>query len=99
MSSEKAHSETILFRHIPIAFSFRLKSFLNNDKTNKITASVIGPRKRENGLVVPSLYRATMQKLKVAVVLHKELMSTKEMCQHVDIIVKELENKREVCFD
>ena len=79
--------------------AFLLKSFLNNDKTNKITASVIGSRKRENGLVVPCLYRATTQKLNVAMVLHKELMSTKEMCQHMDIIVKEFENKKEVCFD
>ena len=74
--------------------SFFLKSFLNNDKTNKITASVIGSRKTENGLVVPCLYRATTQKLKVAMVLHKELMNTKEMCQHMDIIVKEFDNKK-----
>ena len=98
MSSEKANSETILFGHIPMELSFLLKSFLNNDKTNKITASVIGSRKRENGLVVPCLYRATTQKMKVVMVLYKELMSTIEMCQHMDIIVKEFENKK-VCFD
>ena len=77
-----------------MALSFLLISLLNNDKTNKITASVIGSRKRENGLVVPCLYRATTQKLKVAMVLHKELMSAKEMCQHMDIIVKEFENNK-----
>ena len=71
-----------------------MKSFLNNDKTNKITASVIGSRKRENGLVVPCLYRATTQKLKVTIVLHKDPTSTKEMCQHMDIIVKEFDNKK-----
>ena len=83
VSSEKANSENILVGHIPMEFSFLLKSFLSNDKTNKITASVIGSRKRENGLVVPCLYRATAQKLKVAMVLRIELMNTKEMCQHV----------------
>ena len=98
MSSEKANSETILFGNIPMALSFLLKSFLNNDKTNKTTASVIGSRKRENGLVVPCLCRATTQKLKVAMVLHKELTSTKEMCQHMDISVKELDSKT-VCLD
>ena len=98
MSSEKANSETIRFGHIPMELSFLLKSFLNNDKTNKITASVIGSRKRENGLVVPCLYRGTTQKLKVAVISHKELMGTKEMCQHMDTSVKEFENKK-VCFD
>ena len=99
MSSEKTNSETILFGHIPMELSFLLKSLLNNDKTNNITASIIGSRKRENGLVVPCLYRATTQKLKFAMALHKELMSTKEMCQHMDIIVKDFENKEKVCFD
>ena len=71
-----------------------MKSFLNNDKRKKITASIIGPRKRENGLVVPCVYRATTQKLKVTMVLHKEPTSTKEMCQHMDTIVKEFESKK-----
>ena len=35
-----------------------------------------------------------MQELKVAMALHKELMSTKEMCQHMDISVKDFENKK-----
>ena len=90
VSSEKANSETILFGHIAMELSFLLKSFLNNDKTDKITASIIGSRKR----VVPCLYRARTQKLKVNMRLHKELMSTKEICQHMDVIVKELKTKK-----
>ena len=94
MSSQKTNSETILFGHILMELSFLPKSFLNNDKTNKITASVIGSRIGENSLVMPCFYRATTQKLKVATVLHKEPTSTKEMCQHMYIIVKEFENKK-----
>ena len=44
MSSEKAKSDTILFGDIPMELSILPTSFLNNDKTNKITGSVIGSR-------------------------------------------------------
>ena len=66
VNSEKANSETILFGNLLMELSFLRKSFMSNDTRNKITASVIGSRKRENSLVVPCLYRAKMQKQKVA---------------------------------
>ena len=63
----------------------------------------LGPEKEK--MVYLCLYRTTTQKLKVAMILHKELMSTNEMCQHMDITVKEFEKSdltdfiRSFCLD
>ncbi len=53
-------------------------NFLNADTENKISAAVIGRRKREIGLVVPAKYKARTKNKKIALTLQKYLLSKLE---------------------
>ena len=64
--------------------------FLKANKDNGIIAEVIGGRKRENGLVVPCLYKCRSKNKKIAEILIKEVSSQKY--QHMDIILKKKTN-------
>ena len=68
--------------------------FLKANKDNGILAEVIGGRKRENGLVMPCLYKFRSKNKKIAEILIKEVSNSSEKYQHMDIILKgELRSK------
>ena len=52
--------------------------FLKANKDNGIIAEVIGGRKRENGLVVPCLYKCRSKNKKIAEILIKEVSNSSE---------------------
>ena len=52
--------------------------FLKANKDNGIIAEVIGGRKRENGLVVPCLYKSRSKNKKIAKILIKEVSNSSE---------------------
>ena len=72
--------------------------FLKANKDNSIIAEVIGERKRENGLVVPCLYKRRSKNKKVAEILIKEVSNSSEKYQHMDIILKKNILEKKVCF-
>ena len=52
--------------------------FLKANKKNGIIAEVIGGRKRENGLVVPCLYKCRSNNKKIAEILIKKVSNSSE---------------------
>ena len=62
--------------------------FLTANKDNGIIEEVIGGRKRENGLVVPCLYKCRFKNKKIAEILIKEVSNSSDKYQHMDIILK-----------
>lgn len=66
-----------LVGHVPVEVSCLLTNFLNADMGNNISAAVIGRRKREIGLVVPTKYKARTKNKKIALTLQKYLLSKK----------------------
>ena len=73
--------------------------FLKANKDNSIIAEVIGGRKRENGLVVPCLYKCWSNNKKIAEILIKEVSNSSEKYQHMDIILKgKLRSKNFISF-
>ena len=68
--------------------------FLKANKDNGIIAEVIGGRKRENGLVLPCLYKCRSKNKKIAQILIKEVSNY----QHMDIILKKNILEKKVCF-
>ena len=61
---------------------------LKANKYNGIIAEVIGGIKRENGLVVPCLYKCRSKNKTIAEILMKEVSNSSEKYQHMDIILK-----------
>ena len=59
--------------------------FLKANNDNGIIAEVIGGRKRENGLVLPCLYKCRSKNKKILI---KEVSNSSEKYQHMDIILK-----------
>ena len=53
-------------------------------KKSTVIAEVIGGRKRENGLVVPCLYKCLSKNKKIAEILIKEVSNSSEKYQHMD---------------
>ena len=68
--------------------------FLKANKDNGIIAEVIGGRKRENGLVVPCLYKCRSKNKIIAEIL----INSSEKYQHMDIILKKNILEKKVCF-
>lgn len=71
-----------LVGHIPIELSQLLYHFLNTGENgNKLTAAVVGKRKREIGLIVPAKFTATTKHKKFAEILLKNLEEKKELLE------------------
>ena len=60
---------------------------LNNNK-------VTGPRKLENGLVVPGSFPAFTQSLEMGQIFKKELLRVQVFCQHMDISIRTVNCKK-----
>ena len=69
--------------------------FLKANKDNGIIAEVIGGRKRENGLVVPCLYKCRSKNKIIAEIL----INSSEKYQHMDIILKKNILEKKVCLE
>ena len=63
-----------LVRHIPIELSSLMTYFLRAEHTNQLSATVIGKRKRELGLVVPAKYTAVTNCKTMATTLAEKLI-------------------------
>ena len=70
--------ETLLVGHLPIEISCLLTNFLNAAPENKLTAFVVGKRKREVGLVVPAKYVALTRSKIFGNILFDKLHEKKE---------------------
>ena len=69
--------------------------FLKANKDNGIIAEVIGGRKRENGLVVPCLYKCQSKNKIIAEIL---INSSEKYQQWILIILKKNILERKKCF-
>lgn len=74
-----------LVGHLPLELSKLIKQFLNADKNNIVTATVIGKRKREVGLVIPAKYSAMTTHKELICILNDELLKRKNRYQHFDM--------------
>ena len=81
--------EFILVGHLPMKLSFLMHSFLKSRDGNILIAEVIGPRKRENGLVVPCVYHGRSTSFQVAKILKKQLIKASALYKHMKIEVFE----------
>ena len=91
-------SKDILVGHVPIELSGLLFYFLTTDseKRKKLRAEVIGKRKREIGLVVPTKYTAMTNDRKFAEVLLQKLEEKKKI---IDITISETNIVTFPCYD
>ena len=69
---------TLLVGHLPIEISCLLTNFLNAAPENKLTAFVVGKRKREVGLVIPAKYVALTRSKIFGNILFDKLHEKKE---------------------
>ena len=78
-----------LVDHVPIEISRIIDYFMQNNEKNFISATVVGPRKREIGLVVPAKFSAYAADRRVADILSKEILKIKTKCSQFDLQYEE----------
>ena len=83
--------DSVLVGHIPIELSFVVCSFLQAHKNNFMAVRVIGPRKLEDGLIVPGCFTAFTQSVEMGRRLNNELLRVQELCQHMDLTITDCE--------
>ena len=74
-----------LVGHVPIEMSRIIDYFMQKNEKNFVTATVIGPRKREIGLVVPANFSTYTTERRVAEILSKEILKIKTKYSHFDL--------------
>ena len=62
---------------------------MQNNEKNFVSATVVGPRKREIGLVVPATFSANAPDRRVADILSKEILKIKTKYSHFDLLYEE----------
>ena len=62
---------------------------MQNNEKNLVSAMVVGPRKREIGLVVPAKFSAYAADRRVADILSKEILKIKTKYSHFDLQYEE----------
>ena len=78
-----------LVDHVPIEISRIIDYFMQNNEKNFISATVVGPRKREIGLVVPAKFSAYAADRRVVDILSKEILKIKTKCSQFDLQYEE----------
>ena len=78
-----------LFGHVPIEISRIIDYFMQNNEKRFVSATVVGPRKREIGLVVPAKFSTYAAHRKVAHILSKEILKIKTKYSHFDLQYEE----------
>lgn len=85
-----------LVGHVPMEISFLVCTFLRARQANNVQVKVTGPRRLENGLVVPASFQARTTSLAMAKRFEREIRRLKELCAHMEIKVETL-RKRPAC--
>ena len=62
---------------------------MQNNEKNFVSVTVVGPRKREIGLVVPAKFSAYAADRRVADILSKEILKIKTKYSHFDLQYEE----------
>ena len=78
-----------LVGHVPIEISRIIDYFMQNNEKNFLSATVVGSRKREIGLVVPAKSSAYAADRRVADILSKEILKIKTKYSHFDLQYEE----------
>ena len=74
-----------LVGHIPIELYQLIDYFMKECKGNFVSASVVGPGKREVALVVPTKFTAVTKKLRFATILSAEILKIKTKYTHFEL--------------
>ena len=91
-------NDSLLVGHVPIELSFIICCFLRAHNKNSLLVRVTGPRKLENGLVVPGCFTAFTQSAEMGR-LKRELLRVQELCKHMDLDINECElEKKKLIF-
>ena len=90
--------KNVLVGHIPMELSFLLRCFLDSDEENGMLVEVTGHRMRENRLVGPCRYRASIRNLKISEILHKEIKKAAGLYTHMPINLFDFKAEKKVCF-
>ena len=78
-----------LVGHVPIEISRIIDYFMQNNEKTFVPATVVGPRKREIGLVVPAKFSAYAAVRRVTDILSKEILKIKRKYSHFDLQYEE----------
>ena len=73
-----------LVGHIPIELSRLIDYFLESTEENFVSALVVGPRKREVGLVVPAKFSAFTKDKRIATIRSDEILKIKTKYTHFE---------------
>ena len=71
-----------LVGQVPIEILRIIDYFMQNNEKNFVSATVVGPRKREIRLVVPAKFSAYAADRRVVDILSKEILKIKTKCSH-----------------
>ena len=88
----------VLNGHIPIELSTLINQFLQADDSNSMTATIVGKRKRGQGLLVPSTYKSSSLNKKRSKILYEELMKKKIRYSYLELDMEEFINKKTIEF-
>ena len=78
-----------LIGHIPIELSGLIDYFMESTQENFVLNLVIGPRKREVGLVVPTKFSAFTKDKKIETILSDEILKIKTKYTHFEMTFEE----------
>ena len=78
-----------LVGHVLIEILHIIYYFIQNNEKNFVSATVVGPRKREIGLVVPAKFSAYAADRIVTDILSKEILKIKTKYSHFDLQYEE----------
>ena len=78
-----------LVGHIPIELSRLIDYFMESTEENFVSALVVGPRKREVGLVVPAKFSAFTKDKRIATILSDEILKIKTKYTHFEMTFEE----------
>ena len=78
-----------LVGHVPIEISRIMDYVMQNNEKNFVSATVVGSRKREIGLVVPAKFSAYAADRRVTDILSKAILKIKTKYSHFDVQYEE----------
>ena len=81
-----------LVDHVPIEISRIIDYFMQNNEKNFVSATVVGLRKREIGLVVPAKFSAYAADRRVADLLSKKILKLKQSALNLIFNMKKIKS-------
>ena len=79
--------------HVLLELSVIINCFLQTHPNNFIIAEITGPRRQENGLVVPGKFTAFTKSVAIGQKLKEQKSHAQELCKHMEIEITESEKK------